>query len=239
VSIVYKKPAKTGSTTINAALPKMFPKAQRADCRGHTEFDAIGAVLYEGMKYDMFLCHTIFDAETVSTLSEHAKFPQVRLTTIRDPVQQLLSLYYHRKRSQCGKGRLPEVQELEAFIEEHYSRFVPSFYSRPYDVKQLSASLAREECAYFDVIWKTDELKTVLENPLHKLAREDCPEKKQMAENKDLMEVLKKATAAAKLLYEEMKQCKNVLPEVPWEWDDAQNCLVYREKYGFLESGLR
>lgn len=229
VSIAYNKPAKTGSTTVGKILQQQFPKAKRVDCGKHSEHTSLGKLrLPENAEYDIFDCHSIWDASTMAALVQQAKHPIVRVTTIRDPVDQLVSLFFHLRHGRvCNTGKVPTAKDMEAFVKRAYYPRVKSFHSRPYDVSQLSAKLVTEECAFWDVIWQTDELETVLNSAEHaNTAKAECPERDEMMNDRELLDVLVEATKGERVMFEGLRKCQHVRNNTPWVWDEEQGCIA-------------
>ena len=163
-----------------------------AASRGGNEFDPIEERLNSTVApFDIYKCHSSYDPTTMAALAEHSRHPIVHLTTIREPVEQLVSLYYHKNRRECGKGELPSAERLQKFIQTAYFKYLPTFQSRMYNVADLSAKVSREECGFFDVIWKTEDLETVLgKKEIEKAnAAKNCPESDRMKQDLSLIHI--------------------------------------------------
>ena len=79
------------------------------------------------------------------------------------------------------------------FVEVVFHPRVPSFYSRPYKVYELSSNLAEEECAFWHVIWLTNHLKDALNNDMRANTLDKSisySEKASMMANVELMNAL-------------------------------------------------
>lgn len=232
VSIAYNKPAKTGSSTVGRILSEKYPKAKRVDCGAHSENSSLGKLLLpKNSQYDIFDCHSIWNATMVSALVEQAKHPLVHLTTFRDPAEQAVSLYFHlKKHIACNttSGEVPTLADMVSFVDGPYNRRVKSFHSRPYDISQLSEKLAREECAFWDVIWPTEQLNVALASKrrFNTRSKSKCPEKSATLEDEDLMSAVREATQGERRMFEGLQNCEKVRTDNPWEWDEELGCIV-------------
>ena len=169
----------------------------------------------------------------MAALAQLARHSIVHITTIREPLEQLVSLYYHKNRKECGQGELPSAERLQEFVDTTYAKYLPTFQSRMYDVKDINEKLAREECSFFDVIWKIEDLPAVQgkkEGEVKKVnAAGSCPESDQMVEDQGLLDVLKRATEGPQGLYNELLKCRSLRSDFPWEWDADRGCIVTKE----------
>ena len=231
VSLAYSKAAKTGSDTVRATWGRKYTKAKLVDCKKKDEFNSLNVTRsHESSKFDAVICHNIWDAETMSVLASQARFPLLKVTTIREPVDQFISLYWYMLRKdskrKCGLGRTATLKEVEDFTKDVYYPRVPSFHSRDYDIHHLSESLAWEECAAWDIIWKTEDLKEVLQNDVNVHLTEGCPEKAAFKEDPEIMTYVYKVTEPARRMYDEMLRCPKVTNEVPFEWNTSEGCFT-------------
>jgi hypothetical protein len=232
VSIAYNKPAKTGSTTVGEFLTNSFPQAKRVECGLHSEQTSLGLLLKpENSGFDFFDCHSVWNATMISALSTQAKHPVVHVTTIRDPLEQALSLFFHMRRGVCESGNVPTTDDVLSFMEEMYIPRIHSFYSRPYNQGEIGAKVASEECSYWDVIWRMDELKTILASNLEAntlASQHACPEKDAVWANSDLIQKLEELLASSREMYEGMKRCNKLTSEDPFKWDEEQRCITMK-----------
>jgi hypothetical protein len=232
VSIAYNKPAKTGSTTVGHFLKHTFPEAKRVQCGLHSEKTSLDLLLKpENSGFDFFDCHSIWNATMISALAKQAKHPVVHVTTIRDPIEQAISLFFHVRRGVCGSSNVPTADEVFSFVKDAYVPRIHSFYSRPYSQSEIGAKVAREECAYWDVIWRTDKLKAALDSDIQvntlTNAKRKCKEKDAIWSNSDLMQKLEELLATSREMYEGMKRCHKVTSEDPrFKWDEEQRCII-------------
>ena len=203
--------------------------------RGANEFYPIEQRLNSTVEpFDMYNCHSSYDPQTMAALARHSRYPLVHLHTIREPTEQFVSLYYHKNRGECGSGKLPTADDLQAFIDEKYNKYLPTFMSRMYDVSDFSANLAREECQFFDVIWQVKDLSNVLgKQPGDDMDKVNssgkCPEKKKILEDEVLAGMIRRATAPYREVYEELLKCEKLRTDFPWVWDEQQSCIVTKE----------
>ena len=231
VSLAYSKAAKTGSDSLRRTWGRRYRNAKLVDCPKQDEFNSLNVTRStESSAFDGVLCHNIWDAETVSVIASQARFPLLKITTIRDPVDQFISLYWYMLRKsksrRCGSGRVATLKEVETFTTEIYYPRIPSFHSRDYTIEQLSSSLAWEECAAWDVIWKTDNLKDILKNDVNVHPTQDCPEKRAFKDDPAIMTYVYKVTEPARMMYQEMLKRPKVMEHVPFTWDESEDCFV-------------
>lgn len=177
--------------------------------------------------FDIFDCHSVWAPWMQKALVEQAAHPLLRVTTIRDPIEQFVSLYFHLQPHMCNSS-LPSPHMLHRFAYEWFQPRIESFYSRPYKLEDLVDGVDIQECHFWDVIWRTDELDSTLNDTLryNKRGGDKCPTKALIWADEELISVVREETSIQMELYKKLLGCEKVVSERPWQWSGSKQCIV-------------
>lgn len=163
VSLVFDKRAKTGSTSVNAALREVFPGKKFIDCGLHNPEIAMKKLVRQTKEkgFDVFDCHINTAWPNRSAIVRRASAPVAWMTVTRDPFERLMSHWKHAARGSKLKGNVTRCvnvrgDEVSTFYHaEHKHLLVEEFG----DMQTLHDEISTGKiCTRWDVILESERL---------------------------------------------------------------------------------
>lgn len=163
VSIVFDKRAKTGSTSVNAALREVFRGKKFINCGHHSEAQALEKMYNQtaATGFDVFDCHIKTDWPDRLLIERRANAPVAWMTVTRDPFERLMSHWKHVVRGGKKKGNVTKCVDIRGDDVSNFYRGVHEKYllSEFGDVQTLYHEISTGKiCSRWDVVLESEAL---------------------------------------------------------------------------------
>lgn len=163
VSLVFDKRAKTGSTSVNAALRKIFPGKKFIECGMHSPATALKKMFRQTEKvgFDVFDCHISTTWTDRAAIERQAKAHVAWMTITRDPFERLMSHVKHALRGSKKKGDVTRCfningEQVSSFYRTVHREYLLTEFE---DLQTLHDEVSTGKiCSRWDIILESETL---------------------------------------------------------------------------------